>query len=82
MDKNDREFYLNLIEVGSIVAFVESGKMLSAKVAKIEEESYTVLTKNGSVYYPTKNDIVWVKNGSRWPRGIYNALKLNSTINS
>ena len=77
METHDREFYLNTIEVGSIIAFVENGKMLSAKVAKIEEETYTVLTKNGSVYYPDKASVVWVKNGSRWPKGIYNALKLN-----
>ena len=76
--ENTREFYLSTIEPGTIVAFKVLDHMLSGKVASSDEETYTVITKNGSVYYPKKEEITWVKNGSRWPRGIYNALKLNS----
>lgn len=75
-----REEYLSTLSVGNIVAFKEQDNMFSGKVENIEyDESFghiiTVKTKNGSVYYPHLSEIIWIKNGSHWPKGIYNALK-------
>ena len=52
-------------------------KMISGKVVDISKDKgiYTISTHNGSIFYVKKNSIVWVKMGSRWPVGIYNALK-------
>ena len=58
-----REEYLSTLSVGNIVAF------------KSNEDTITIKTKNGSVFYRNRFDIVWIKNGSRWPIGIFNALK-------
>lgn len=77
MEKS-REFYLNSLEEGNIIAFRMEEKMYTGKVISIEEEKLTVMTKNGSVYYPTKENVVWVKNGTFWPQGVYNALKLTN----
>ena len=77
MEKN-RDFYLSQLSVGNIVAFKINESMYSGKVVSIingDPVIYTVKTKNGSVYYPRPGDIVWIKNGSYWPVGIYNALK-------
>lgn len=73
-----REEYLNSISVGNIIAFQIEERMYSGKVCSIEENKLVVKTKNGSVYYPDKSQVAWVKNGSYWPQGIYNALKLNN----
>ena len=72
----EREFYLNNIVVGNFVAFTVNETMFSGKVFSVDGEEIIVKTKNGSVYNITKKDIAWVKNGTHWPVGIYNALKL------
>ena len=75
-DEKNREFYINALCVGNIIAFQIDEKMYTGKVHEIREENLVVKTKNGSVYFPTKEQVVWVKNGTFWPQGIYNALKL------
>lgn len=78
--ENRRENYINNLEIGRIIAFSLSGRMMTGMVVEIKDEEngkkYTIKTKNNSVYYITASDIVWVKTGSRFPKGIYNALKL------
>ena len=78
MGKN-RDFYLSQLSVGNIVAFRIGDCMYSGKVVSLHDKESslicTVKTKNGSVYYPHADEIVWIKNGSYWPSGIYNALK-------
>jgi hypothetical protein len=71
-----REFYLKSISIGTIVAFKNSDKLFSGKVIEIKNDKLTVQTKNCSVYYINVNDVAWVKNGTNWPVGIYNALKI------
>ena len=76
-----RSDYLNEMQPGNIIAFTSADRMVAGRVVSIVDnnthETITVKTKNGSVYFPKRTDIVWVKTGSRWPIGIYNALKLN-----
>ena len=78
MDEKNREFFLNSLTIGNIVDFREEDKMYIGKIVKIDGEELTIQTKNGSVYYIFKSDVVWVKNGTFWPKGIYNALKLSN----
>ena len=75
-----REEYLRTLSVGNIIAFKVGDNMFSGKVESIVRDTelghiIMIKTKNGSVYYPHLSDIVWIKNGSRWPIGIFNALK-------
>lgn len=76
MKPKSREFYLKSISIGTIVAFKNSDKLFSGKVIEIKNDKLTVQTKNCSVYYINVNDVTWVKNGTNWPVGIYNALKI------
>ena len=79
MELKSKKDFIENIQPGNIVAFKIEDDMYSGKVIGICEYGFTVKTKNGSVYYPTRDDIAWVKNGSHWPVGIYNALKLSKT---
>lgn len=77
--KQTRQFYIDNMQLGNVVAFTvtKDGRqtMLSGRVRDIAAEAVTVQTKNGSIFYPRKDQIVWVRTGTRWPLGIYNALK-------
>ena len=70
-----REYYLSMVKPGNIVAFNYQGNMFSGKIHKVEGNTCDIKTSNGSLYYVEKKDIVWVKNGTHWPVGVYNALK-------
>ena len=67
--------YINNIEVGVLIAFKVQDRMVSAKVIQVNENDVKVETKNGSIYFVGKESIAGVKTGSRWPSGIYNALR-------
>nr|DAZ12657.1 MAG TPA: hypothetical protein [Caudoviricetes sp.] len=77
--KQTRQFYIDNMQLGNVVAFTISKDghqtMLSGRVRSITPEAVTVQTKNGSIFYPKKDQVVWVRTGTRWPLGIYNALK-------
>ena len=79
MPEKDRQFFINSLSVGNIIAFRVEEKMYSGKVMAINGDDLTIQTKNGSVYYAHKQDVAWVKNGTFWPQGIYNALKLTNS---
>lgn len=77
-----KQSYINSLEPDQLVAFKHGDRLISAKVAEVNKEadevtSILVVTKNGSRYVVKPEDISWVKTGSRWPAGIYNALKAN-----
>lgn len=77
--KQTRQFYIDNMQLGNVVAFTitkdGSQTMLSGRVRNITNDVVTVQTKNGSIFYLKKDQIVWVRTGTRWPLGIYNALK-------
>ena len=77
---NKRQFYLSNLGNGNLVAFKVDDEMFSGKVRQIDSitDEVTVSTTNGSIYTILRKDIVWVKNGSMWPKGIYNALKFKN----
>lgn len=70
-----RKKYLDSLSVDNIVAFKNGNNMFSGKVIEIVGKYATIQTPNGSIYYVNKQDISWIKNGSHWPAGIFNALK-------
>lgn len=78
MERRTREEFLSNLQLGNIVAFRVGDYMYSGKVVSIvegDDKAVTIKTKNGSVYYPHISEIVWIKNGTHWPQGIFNALK-------
>lgn len=80
MNGKAREDFLSNLQEGNIVAFKIGDYMYSGKVTSVVDnldvgKIVTIKTKNGSVYYPHISDIIWIKNGSHWPTGIFNALK-------
>lgn len=76
---NTKAYYLENMQIGNNVAFTveskEGTRMLSGKVVKLNKQSAVVQTKNGSIFFPKHEQIAWVKTGTKWPQGIYNALK-------
>lgn len=69
--------YISNLKEGTIIAFkVNDTKMLSGIVESIlENNSFKVKTKTGIKFIVNRNNIVWVKTGDRWPRGVYQALR-------
>lgn len=77
-EAKSKESYIEEIKIGAMVAFRIGGlKMLSGKIIGITDMSnnYLVETKNGINFSVRRKNIVWVKTGERWPRGIFLALK-------
>lgn len=75
--KKKKEDYVNGIEVGVLVAFRTREKVISAKVKKRSTPNRRLLveTQYGAEYKISFDDVIWVKTGKRWPRGVYNLLK-------
>ena len=76
-----REQYIEAAGPGNIVAFKINESLLSGKIISVDNEKsnpFVIKTNNGSIYFANSEDIVWVKNSSKWPVGIYNALKYSS----
>lgn len=70
--------YIENIDIGTIVAFrLSNGKVKSAKVARksTKNRKLKLETDYGAEYIVSYDDIVWVRTGKRWPRGVYKLLK-------
>lgn len=82
--RKDKQYYISKAAVGNIVAFIvvhnKEKLMLSGRIKSITKEYYTIVTKNGSVFFVKPQEIVWVKTGSYWPIGIYNALRYKGGV--
>lgn len=75
-NRGNRTEYVDNIRIGVLVAFrIGDKKALSGKVEEIHGFGFVVKTKNGIRFNVRKNNIMWVKTGDRWPRGVYLALK-------
>lgn len=75
MEVKKREDFVNKATVGMTIAFIENGSMLSGKIHEVRENEFVVRTKNCSIYFVKKKNVVWVRTGTFWPTGIYNALR-------
>ena len=78
MEKTKQEYISNIC-VGNIVAFKRKDLMFSGKVIEVSEDKVTIQTPNNSIFYVERENVVWVKIGTKWPVGIYNALKYSKT---
>lgn len=87
-EKVKRMHYINDIKIGDIIAFRAyvsacdgTQKIISGMVRNISfNEHYSidsmcVVTKNGTMFLVDTHDVFWVKNGPKWPKGIYAMLK-------
>lgn len=75
-----KEKYIENLAVGQIVAFHlrnHYGKEVvkSGKIDEINGNELVISNKVGNTFAAKKDDIVWVKTGSRWPKGVYELLK-------
>lgn len=69
---------IKAIEIGTLVAFkLINGKVKSAKVIRKSSKNskLQVETEYGASYIINYEDVIWVRNGKRWPRGVYMMLK-------
>ena len=70
--------YIENIEIGTIIAFrLSNGKVKSAKVTRksTKNRKLKLETDYGAEYIISYNDVVWVRTGNRWPKGVYRLLK-------
>lgn len=70
--------YIENVDIGTIVAFkLSNGKVKSAKVARksTKNRKLKLETDYGAEYIVSYDDIIWVRTGKRWPRGVYKLLK-------
>lgn len=70
--------YIENVSLGTIVAFrLSNGKVKSAKVVRksTKNRKLKLETDYGAEYIVSYDDVVWVRTGKRWPRGVYNLLK-------
>lgn len=70
--------YIEGVEIGALVAFrLSNGKVKSAKVIRksTKNRKLKLETDYGAVYIVAYEDIVWVRTGKRWPKGVYRLLK-------
>lgn len=72
------EMYIENAKVNTVVAFrLPNGKVKSAKIVKRStiNRKFMLETEYGAQYVVPFNNIIWVKTGKKWPRGVYKLLK-------
>lgn len=69
--------YIEHAEIGTIVACKVDGKVKSAKIIKrsSKKKCFMVETAYGAQYIVPYENVIWVRTGSKWPKGVYRALK-------
>lgn len=69
--------YIERAEVGTIIACIIDGKTRSAKIVKrsTKKRRFMVETAYGAQHIVPYENIIWVRTGNKWPRGVYRELK-------
>lgn len=78
VDMKQKMTYIENIDIGTIVAFrLSNGKVKSAKVTRksTKNRKLKLETDYGAEYIISYDDVVWVRTGKRWPKGVYRLLK-------
>lgn len=78
VDMKQKMAYVENIDIGAIVAFrLSNGKVKSAKVTRksTKNRKLKLETNYGAEYIIPFEDVVWVRTGKRWPKGVYRLLK-------
>lgn len=76
--KENKFKYFENLKKGVLVAFcLENGKAKTGKVILINHETkiLKVLTECCDEYDVSFEDVMWIKTGKRWPKGVYNKIK-------
>jgi len=74
----DKTELLQQTNFGVLLAFFDRrGKARSGALCDndVENKIVTVVTEYGWEFKVPYSEVIWVKNGTRWPRGVYNLLK-------
>lgn len=78
IDTDKRVEYVERVSAGTLIAFrLPSGKVISAKIKRksTKRKLLQVETSYGAEHLVPFKDVLWVRTGKRWPRGVYNLLK-------
>ncbi len=78
IDMGQKMPYIESAEIGALVAFkLANGKVKSAKITKKSSANRKLKleTEYGAIYIASYDDVIWVRTGNRWPRGVYKLLK-------
>lgn len=81
IDMESRKEYVRNAEKGTIMAFkLPDGRVKSAKMVErsLKRERLKMETAYGKQYTIDFKDVIWVKTGGRWPKGVFNLLKRNA----
>ena len=74
IDMEQKMPYIESAQVGTIIAFrMANGKVKSAKIVhrSTKNRQFKVETGYGAQYIVKFDDVVWVRTGKRWPKGVY-----------
>lgn len=74
--------YLNNIEAGTLVAFKRNSKdiAMSGKFVSFDENNDNLVyveSRRGTMFKIQKENIIWVKTGSRWPKWVFTLFNHN-----
>lgn len=70
-----KQDFLAKVQVGSLIAFRIGEDVYSGKVIEVRPTQFIVRTKSCSIFFVDYQDFIWLKTGTKWPEGIYNALR-------
>lgn len=80
MDDNNKLKYILTAKEGTIIAFdLPDGSTKSACIVERDEDKQEIVaqTEYGAIFKVNFKDVLWVKTGRRFPKGVYNKLKKN-----
>lgn len=73
---NNKKDYIDNVKIDTLIAFkINETKVLSGKIIEIHKDQFVVETKTKIKFNVKKKNVIWVKTGERWPKGVYLALK-------
>lgn len=78
VDMEQKMHYVEDAAVGALVAFrLSNGKVKSAKIVRksTKNRKLKLETEYGAEFIISYDDVVWIRTGKRWPKGIYQLLK-------
>lgn len=70
-----KKLYQENVKIGTIVAFEIDKVYFSGKIAEIHEHKFVIETKNKVNLIVSKQNVIWYKTGTRWPKEIFAKLK-------
>lgn len=78
IDYEQKLQYVENAKIGALIAFkLPDGKVKSAKVTNksTKNKKLRAETEYGATYIVPYEDVLWVRTGDRWPKGVYRLLK-------